>query len=253
MGGFIGQLYAGYEASHCRVLHIFACLTPSCGADEGSWCVQRSLWKLQPEHSGGAVEVATGPAADTSFRGARCPRMEQAEEGITPFPAFALQIYDEPAALPKSFERELELLARYRQSEWAIEDAGADPEAPPAAETLADEDGRGDSWFLKFQHRLERSPRQVVRYSWGGKPLWISDPPEEASNSAWPPPCSRCGAPRIFELQLLPTLLCEVRRRCPELVGDSDIEWGTVLVYTCSGDCCSDASCREFVVVQPAV
>lgn len=351
--GFLGQLNGGYDASHCRVLYLFACLTPSCGSDDRSWCVLRDLSTLPRQRStvssaalpsaaaastlgrrpalaasaewgvdaGVDDEIeallrardsrsATGPAAGGTagrasevanatagagaeggsaaaegaagegevgeeaeplamLRGKKSLRTRPAsapEEGPSAaeapsFPAFALEIYEEPAALPKSGEKELELLARYWQSELAAEDASAEAVAHAVNHELPavdDEDVVGDTWFLKLQRRLERSPAQVVRYSWGGKPLWISEPPEESNNSAWPPPCRRCGGPRRFELQLMPTLLYEVRRRCPEQVGDSEIEWGTVLVYTCSRDCSGEPGplpslCQEFVVVQPAV
>lgn len=207
-------------------------------------------------------------------------------------PPFALEISEEPGKVNKHGDYEVQLLERYKSRGDEGEDEGpSSAEAaqgepwPDDAATVSgskkgqgskkagggasssgpnnttggaqgDEEGAelaGDEWFLKFQRRLARSPSQVVRYAWGGKPLWISAPPEEVGNRAWPPPCPRCGAARTFELQLLPTLLCEVRRWCPDAVGDWDIEWGTVMVYTCSKDCTGDEPAREFIVAQPAV
>lgn len=177
----------------------------------------------------------------------------------TPWPCFTLVIYDEPPAPPKSGAHELELLERYRQSELAGEDdCGSLPaqgDASAAPDDGSDDDGayKDTERFMKFQRRLERSPDQVLRYSWGGKPLWISEPPEEVSNPAWPPPCRRCGAKRVFEAQLMPTLLFQLRRWCPERVGDGEIEWGSVLLYTCSADCAGEELCEEVILVQPAV
>lgn len=180
-----------------------------------------------------------------------------AMEGLAPLPPFPLQIYEEPAALQQSTEHELELLARYRASaEHELEAEFAD-EAAAALEAEADDDEGANKWLLKFQKRLGRSPRQVVRYSWDGRPLWIAQPPPQAENSAWPPPCEHCGGRRVFELQVLPTLLYEVRQRL-EGRADLEIEWGTVMVYTCAEDCrgSSGGHARplpELVLVQPAV
>mmetsp|Transcript_101122 Transcript_101122/g.286629 ORF Transcript_101122/g.286629 Transcript_101122/m.286629 type:complete len:428 (+) Transcript_101122:63-1346(+) len=196
------------------------------------------------------------------------------------WPCLAMEIQCEPPAGPKSGDHEEELLQRYLQSELAAEDHGSsDAAALPAefarevgdeeamlvaaADAEADDFGssddedehaRGDAakWFLKFQRRLERSPAQVVRYAWGGTPLWMAPPPSEIATGAWPPCCSRCGAARMFELQLLPTFASLVQSACPS-ISASQMGWGTVVVYTCSKDCAADDPCEEFVVVQPAV
>ncbi|CAM9245974.1 unnamed protein product [Ectocarpus fasciculatus] len=59
---------------------------------------------------------------------------------------------------------------------------------------------------MRFADRVARSPKQVVRYAYGGEPLWsASDPPREDI-----PPCA-CGATRVFEMQLMPALLLQLR------------------------------------------
>mmetsp|Transcript_41592 Transcript_41592/g.114630 ORF Transcript_41592/g.114630 Transcript_41592/m.114630 type:complete len:333 (-) Transcript_41592:258-1256(-) len=277
---FVGQLDATYEALRCRALHIFSCLNPSCGADDRAWRALRSVapWPkvaapeaqevIMPEDSGGDA-LSLGAAQWLGISAHPCAPGVRGVVPLVSLPCFALDIYDEPPPLPKSGASELQLFERYRNSEFAAEDlaaaevlasAGGGGDAAEGARDGAVhspevdvESCSGDEWFMKFQRRLERSPAQVVRYSWGASPLWISDPPEEVENNAWPPPCGLCGAPRVFEMQLMPTLLYELRRRCPEQVGDADIEWGTVLVYTCAGDCAVTEPAREFVVVQPAV
>ena len=71
------------------------------------------------------------------------------------------------------------------------------------------------------------------------------------------PPC-RCGAPRVFEVQILPSLLhvLEVDKASP---GDNDLgslynngmNWGNICIYSCSQSC--PQSDAEFVVVQESV
>lgn len=207
------------------------------------------------------------------------------------WPCLALEVYTEPPAPPKSGEYERELLERYLNSGLAEEDGsggggrtGGEAAALPQEmldelskeeesfrKDVGEEDEEDDfgvddgdaetdlaggaaaEWLQKFQRRIERSPAQVVRYSWGGSPLWLAPPPKELAAGVWPPPCGRCGGARIFELQLLPTLLSQFSWALPEDAPGRKMEWGTVAVYTCGQDCGSEEACEEFVVVQPAL
>lgn len=44
-----------------------------------------------------------------------------------------------------------------------------------------------------------------LRYSWGGQPLFITCPPANLDQAI--PACSTCGSSRVFEFQLMPTLV----------------------------------------------
>lgn len=59
-----------------------------------------------------------------------------------------------------------------------------------------------------FQASVSYAPSQVVRFAYGGLPLWCSHPyPADASVSAIPK-CDCCGAQRVFEMQLMPGNNC---------------------------------------------
>jgi hypothetical protein len=237
------------------------------------------------ESNTGVIAKPIKADCEPSVRAARESNVKQ--DGIAwphvevAWPCRALQIDYEPYAGPKSGEHEQELLDRYLKSDLVDEEGATAATAvssgsvPPevAAEISLEEarmkadmmdensgmdsdaddgDEAGVEWLSRFQRRLERSPEQVVRYAWGGSPLWMRPPPAEANGGSWPPPCPRCGAGRVFELQLLPTLLSQA-----DAAAQRQADWGTVLVYTCSKDCAAreemDDVCEEFVVVQPAV
>lgn len=101
------------------------------------------------------------------------------------------------------------------------EQIGGEVEDAPDTESYLPEDYEQSDPFSKFLQRLDRGPGQVCRY--GGKPLWPStERPSEV------PPCSLCGAPREFELQILPTLLAFLMPRINRVP-----DFGSVFVYTC--------------------
>ena len=55
-------------------------------------------------------------------------------------------------------------------------------------------------------------------------------------NEQWEPsPCARCGSPRVFEMQLMPTLPTLLR----DMSGKRTIrlEYGVVVIYTCARSC----------------
>jgi len=149
-----------------------------------------------------------------------------------------------------------------------------------------------DDVFERFTRRLGTEARQVVRYEYGGTPLPFSAV-GSLYKQLWPsgwrepmdvssvPPCSHCGAPRVFELQLMPNLANLLRvdklsdaagvlsssnteehrqAEISSLLGLKDthsdlctgIVWSTAVVFVCSRDCCSDTEgwAEEWVGLQ---
>jgi len=140
--------------------------------------------------------------------------------------------------------------------------------------------------FLAFSKRLKRVPGQVARYAYGGVPLWsIPLPPKNTGKlqqtrsskqqkskkkaqkvySPLPvvPPCV-CGAKRVFEFQILPSLLhvLDVDAYATagsrgksgdmmDLISRGGMDWGSIAVYSCSESC--DKNREEFIIVQGAV
>ncbi|KAL7481340.1 hypothetical protein ACHAW6_007021 [Cyclotella cf. meneghiniana] len=135
--------------------------------------------------------------------------------------------------------------------------------------------------FLAFSNRLKRAPRQVVRYAYGGFPLWsvphlhkdhgrnsekkssnmhrTSNPKHgSVSSTDLMPPCV-CGCQRVFEFQLLPSILhiLEVDFCSPaasetddlmDLTSMGGMNWGSIAVYSCPDSC--DESREEVCIVQ---
>lgn len=106
-----------------------------------------------------------------------------------------------------------------------------------------------DSTFQKFADRLAQNPDQCIRYEYGGQPLLYSktdtvgkklhDIPASGISRVLPR-CGKCGAGRVFEVQLTPQAIVELEES-GEDDGAMDLEgmdWGTVIVGVCERDCC---------------
>eukprot|EP01062_Namystynia_karyoxenos_P076726 TRINITY_DN7578_c0_g1_i1.p1 TRINITY_DN7578_c0_g1~~TRINITY_DN7578_c0_g1_i1.p1 ORF type:complete len:448 (+),score=150.37 TRINITY_DN7578_c0_g1_i1:74-1345(+) len=176
---------------------------------------------------------------------------EEVPRGDAPqwtFPALALDIFEEPedgggGGAAEQLRRAAEINERAQNSDLGTEELAA-IEASGCA-NLA------DPYLAHFQVRLQSCPRQVVRWGYGGQPLWITQDciPAEI------PPCA-CGAQRAFELQLLPTVVWVVKAdshlKPNRQLGDEGLDFGTATIYTCTGgDAGAQGLFEDHVHVQP--
>ncbi|KAJ7994410.1 hypothetical protein DPEC_G00248990 [Dallia pectoralis] len=109
----------------------------------------------------------------------------------------------------------------------------------------------GDAAFSRFMKRIAACPEQVLRYSWNGSPLFLSRPPADLAQIVTG--CSRCGGTRVFEFQLMPALVSLLQRTDPGAGLETALEFGTVMVFTCTNSCWSSGSTspvEEFVYIQ---
>ena len=105
-----------------------------------------------------------------------------------------------------------------------------------------------------FRERLSRCPGQVLRYAYGGSPLWCSYPPPDVSKAVRP--CEICGTERVFEMQLMPGLLYLLSSHAEATPSETaaglldSADFGVVSIWSCPN------SCGEFVtevaIVQPS-
>ena len=93
-----------------------------------------------------------------------------------------------------------------------------------------------DPAFARFERIVRKAPKQVVRYhrwppaaSTEAGAVW----PSSASRDA-PPACESCGAPRSFEMQIMPQTLAH-------LPLDTAVDFTTIAVFTCTKSCGSSA------------
>eukprot|EP00055_Hartaetosiga_balthica_P018098 m.128539 g.128539 ORF g.128539 m.128539 type:complete len:333 (+) comp9452_c4_seq5:5170-6168(+) len=173
-----------------------------------------------------------------------------------------IHFYEEPETADEEGDsRAQQLLEKYIQNGGVIgqvssKEVGA---TEVAEEEYEDEVVHGDAVFDLYLKRISRWPQQIIRYNEGGAvPLQQTSNhriPKKASN------CPHCGETRLYELQLLPTIVDELDTLGKD--GDSgDVRgkmlFGAVTVYTCIGDCVGNKLpeggwTEEIVDVSPAV
>ena len=194
-----------------------------------------------------------------------------------------LKIIPEPWEADDDLSHERALLAAYRgreagdevirtgdveaANEGANTGAAAGPSSAGHYGGVASTGGQGEQYeatppgtslFLRFAKRLQRSPHQCVRYAYGGEPLWPVQPPLDFDTP--PPRCPGCGAARVFELQLMPSLLAVLGvdgttgNGSVDAAGDEkDVVggWAVLAVYSCDHSC--GESCEEYIRVINAM
>jgi pre-rRNA-processing protein TSR4 len=92
-----------------------------------------------------------------------------------------------------------------------------------------------DANMLKFHTVTSIASDQILRYSrWDAcGPLWVSN--KNTLDTSAVPKCELCGEERKFEFQIMPQLLNTLKPH--EIGGVGEIDWGTLVVYTCSKSC----------------
>ncbi|XP_037079072.1 programmed cell death protein 2-like [Pollicipes pollicipes] len=232
MTPLVVQVYAPIGASaYHRTLYVFGCATPECANESAACEAAPATAELEPAaEEGVSPEPAQPPTCDVrALLAARPPPLH----GPVTFRPAYLGVVEEPAPRGAPSHHELDLLRAYQARE------GVNLRAAPA---------HGDRLLYKLIQRLELCPGQVLRYCRdGGSPLPLAPLPPA------PPACRHCGAPAVFELQLLPTLVA--RLRVADAAGGEHagpLEFGTVLVYTCRDSCWRDGdrARAEVVLVQ---
>uniref|UniRef100_H0ZH54 Programmed cell death 2 like n=1 Tax=Taeniopygia guttata TaxID=59729 RepID=H0ZH54_TAEGU len=230
----------GAQAPACASLELLG-LKEAVSNEVECACQLQQLHLSEPAHGPGAQH--THPAASED--------MVMAVAGSAPvFQPFYVNVVDEEDYMGfLDTDHADKLLKEYQQRE------GVDLEQM-MSESYEGEDGNEkyeksevknwDHTFHKFLKRISVCPEQILRYSWGGQPLFITCPPANLDQAI--PACSTCGSSRVFEFQLMPTLVSMLQ-------SDSDlsVEFGTAIVYTCERSCWPtnhQTPLEEFIFVQ---
>lgn len=242
----VTQLYVPLEGSiYERVLYVFSCVKGKCQNKTGAWSVVRQMtrvqevmhvvkkkvqekmfeeddWDTDGDEWEGDVLNFDGHNEQESVSPSHSDSMCKAMSSLTlhrsdgPGPVFAgYYLYVIPEPFPKeSFMSEEELLDQAQ--------AGGSKEKYESTEV-----SHKDKPFHKFYKKIQLSPDQCIRYDLKGTPL-LSDQTIKI------PQCEKCDKARQFEMQLMPALISILNL---EGSASHPLDFRTVIVWTCQGDC----------------
>lgn len=233
------------------------------------WCDEANDWGMEEEEQVvigdtsqaqvitpfGHSEVATAANVDLDVsQKLQVLTLNGVEENPTPktiiFCSFYISVMDESDLVEeRDLQHAQELLKEYEEREGlAVRELGSCKDG--AKEKYEKTKARhGDAVFSRFMKKISVCPEQILRYSWKGSPLFISEPPSNVSQMV--PVCSLCGSSKSFEFQLMPALVSLLKSEDSNL--QVTLEFGTVLVYTCRNSCWTPDSVspvEEFVFIQ---
>ncbi|KAG8629969.1 hypothetical protein KVT40_001588 [Elsinoe batatas] len=163
-----------------------------------------------------------------------------------PYPTFSLDADYETLSAPSA------TLPAQTRVDMDIDDPPATTNGSSSSKDANQEifESTMDKTFQRFADRVAQNPEQVLRYEFGGQPLLYSRDdavgrilaPAVGEVSARAggagrsriPRCERCGGERTFEVQLMPNAIMELEA---EEVGTDGMDWGTIVLEVCKGDC----------------
>ncbi|KAK9846155.1 hypothetical protein WJX84_001791 [Apatococcus fuscideae] len=120
-------------------------------------------------------------------------------------------------------------------------DAETTPADAWSGEDYVRDESKGcDAPLVKFLKRVQRCPDQCARYQFDSSVLWPSAQDPGMSS------CEACGAPRVFEMQLMSPLMHSMHEAADWAACDNEEEvprppdswqWLTIALFTCSKSC----------------
>ncbi|XP_038562485.1 programmed cell death protein 2-like isoform X1 [Micropterus salmoides] len=286
------QVYCPLEASpYHRTLHLFACPGAECSGRSDCWRVLRSQgleaaaaaqgpnpargpplsatdwcdtaddWGMEEGGGGGGAkevqEEAAAPEAEAAGEAdvssqLRDLSLGDSQQGVPVLRPFFIGVAEESdlGGEEVDLQHAEELLREYERREGvAVVELEGGEDGGGQEKYEKTKARHGDAVFSRFMKEISLCPQQILRYCRGGKPLFISEPPSNMAQVV--PACGSCGGSRTFELQLMPALVSLLRRK--DGGAESELEFGTVLVYTCKTSCWtagSGSAVDEFCFVQ---
>ncbi|KAM6937852.1 programmed cell death protein 2-like [Xenentodon cancila] len=230
------------------------------------WCDSADDWGMEEEeeeeeHEGGRTGGVENqvqddaednpPVCDTDVSRQLQDLSLTPFENIPMFRPFFISVGEESDLCGEDevLEHAQELLRDYERREGRVEVALEESSGDGKEKYEKSEARHGDAIFSRFMKTISRCPQQILRYCRGGTPLFVTEPPSSMAQVI--PRCSCCGGTRTFELQLMPALVSLLQRTGGS--AEAELEFGTVLVYTCTDSCWASGShtpVEEFCFIQ---
>lgn len=141
--------------------------------------------------------------------------------------------FEPPASKPLVEESSVDsLLQKYMHEENSRTTSGTTEEWATEKE---DEESSAHLHFENFLERIARAPGQILRYNFGGEPLWPKYPFPEID----PDVRCECGSQMAFEVQVLGSCLhyLQPEKSIPDDRNKAAMNFSSISVFTCATDC----------------
>ncbi|RNE98604.1 pre-rRNA-processing protein TSR4 [Trypanosoma rangeli] len=205
--------------------------------DEADAGAGSSTSKNQNSTAGMAAEAITEDTHSTEEPAALAPPGSRPSIKGVGFPCFVLDVFEEPpklAAKSSTFKNELQETQK-KYGDNVVEMTIIEDDDEPLPEKC----------LRKYVERIGRAPSQCVRWAPGQEPLRSSVVTVAA------PRCPYCNKERRYELQLTsPIIYFLTNTKGPRR---HSLHFGNVLVFTCSGNCNTEAYASEYCVVEDEI
>lgn len=228
---FIGQISCPVEDDFDRVLYSFSCTTKGCS--KKSWSVCRvttpyvaSEKETKAKNAAFDEDEWEDQEDDTADSGKRVGSTVSSKNiplssEVSKFKGYYLVVEEEDYLLEEEAKK-----SKKSGNGVKIDDASEAPNENYEKFLIPGTDEVSN----KFIKRISKFPAQIVRYNLNGSPLLNQTKIVEEVEK-----CHSCASLRRFELQFTPGLIDSL-----ELLDKNqsfEMDFGTVLIYTCQSDC----------------
>lgn len=275
----ICQLYCPLQSSELhRILYLFSCIDQSCWNNSKAWIVLRcnTYSKSVANESKNIVKssafdefkfddlewsedfndysyfdaqiVQNDPVSkemdnlklnDTNLLNSACKLPIKINSNKLAFKSYYINVFNEDDIYSTEYDdlsHANELLQKYLQIEGI---SFSDLEKQHDLHLYPDEgnersvNNKVNKNLIKYQKAIFKCPNQVIRYHYGGEELLVNECKPNIPNC-------KCGSKRHFEFQLMPSIVKFLHFNDSTTIKDKQLEFTSVLVYTCSRNCGTD-------------
>ena len=272
---FIGQICCPLEIdNYDRYLIVFACNTVKCGQwsviryiqdasdrptvecssnrkeelkfEESNWLNDQDDWNDDAVNEGtnNVESIGEDNATDRTETKPFTVFNEDANEFIQPY-YLAVDLESQTEASVKLDDHVNDLLKNYKEKNADSKSQSGTDEYSRIDETDILENYNNDVQTYRFYKKLSLVAGQVIRYGWNQSPLLNSSNVKLDETLS----CANCGSIKVFEFQLMPALINYLRLRTNN--EPLNVDFATVLVFTCKQNCSVKMLTREsFMVLE---
>lgn len=253
-----------------RVLYLFLCINNNCkenkwialrsntpfidikcekqlenNVNKNKWIETQTEWDETDCHQKESKISSSDSSIDYKQQSDKCQPL--CEQSMAYFKPFYISVFDEPFVHNNDDKHIKQLIQLYESQKNRLNsDKSSDNMSETYEQNYMNTIYGNDRKTYKFFKRLSQCPQQIIRYEWKGIPLLNSEKCKPIVSK-----CDLCGSERCFEMQLMPALITHLKALSDKSC--ADIDFGTVLIYSCGDNCETNTKSHSFAIEQTVV